>query len=68
MTISLDRIYLGLFYAFKGGIIVAKITTTELVNKILRFCEAYSGIELFPYQAQFGKRIIRSVLRMMGTR
>ncbi len=45
---------------------MAKITTTELVNKIFAFCEAYSGIELFPYQAQFGKRIIRSVLENDG--
>lgn len=38
------------------------ITTTELVNKIYTFCEAYSGVQLFPYQQQFAKRIIRSVL------
>lgn len=45
---------------------MARITTTELVNKIFAFCEAYSGIEFFPYQAQFGKRIIRSVLENDG--
>ena len=45
---------------------MAKITTTELVNKIFAFCEAYSGVEFFPYQAQFGKRIIRSVLENDG--
>lgn len=38
------------------------ITTTELVNKVYMFCEAYSGVQLFPYQQQFAKRIIRSVL------
>ena len=38
------------------------ITTTELVNKVYTFCEAYSGVQLFPYQQQFAKRIIRSVL------
>lgn len=30
------------------------------------FCEAYSGVELFPYQQQFAKRIIRSVLENDG--
>ena len=45
---------------------MAKITTTELVNKIFAFCQAYSGVEFFPYQAQFGKRIIRSVLENDG--
>ena len=45
---------------------MARITTTELVNKIFAFCEAYSGVEFFPYQAQFGKRIIRSVLENDG--
>lgn len=45
---------------------MAKITTTELVNKVFAFCQAYSGVEFFPYQAQFGKRIIRSVLENDG--
>ena len=43
-----------------------RITTTDLVNKIFAFCQAYSGVELFPYQAQFAKRIIRSVLENDG--
>ena len=43
-----------------------KMTTTSLINKIFAFCEAYSGVELFPYQAQFAKRIIRSVLENDG--
>lgn len=41
---------------------MARITTSELTNKIYSFCEAYSGVKLFPYQQQFAKRIIRSVL------
>lgn len=45
---------------------MSKITTTDLVNKIFAFCEAYSGVEFFPYQAQFGKRIIRSILENDG--
>lgn len=43
-----------------------RISTTELVNKIFRFCEVYSGRVMYPYQAQFSKRIIRSVLENEG--
>ena len=43
-----------------------KISTTELVNRIFNFCEAYSGRVMYPYQAQFSKRIIRSVLENDG--
>ena len=42
------------------------ITTTVLVDKIFVFCELYSGICFYPYQEQFGKRIIRSVLENDG--
>lgn len=45
---------------------MARISTTELINKIFMFCQAYSGVEFFPYQAQFAKRIIRSVLENDG--
>lgn len=45
---------------------MAKISTAELCNKIYMFCEAYSGVTLFPYQQQFAKRIIRSVLEGDG--
>ena len=43
-----------------------RISTTELVNKIFTFCEVYSGRTMYPYQAQFSKRIIRSVLENEG--
>lgn len=43
-----------------------RITTTELVNRIFIFCELYSGKKLFPYQEQFSKRVIRSVLENDG--
>lgn len=45
---------------------MAKITNSELVDKIFMFCEAYSGVKLFPYQAQFAKRIIRSLIENDG--
>ncbi len=47
--------------AYAGG-----ITTTELVNRIYNFCEVYSGRVFYPYQGQFSKRIIRSVLENDG--
>ena len=43
-----------------------RISTTELVNKIYNFCEVYSGRVMYPYQSQFSKRIIRSVLENDG--
>ena len=45
---------------------MARISTTELVNKVFMFCEAYSGINFFPYQVQLAKRIIRSVIANDG--
>lgn len=45
---------------------MSRMPTAELVNKVFAFCEAYSGVKFFPYQAQFAKRIIRSVLTRDG--
>lgn len=45
---------------------MARISTTDLVNKVFAFCEAYSGVKFFPYQVQFSKRLIRSVLENDG--
>lgn len=43
-----------------------KMTTSELVNIIFNFIELYSGKTLFPYQEQFSKRVIRSILENDG--
>ncbi len=43
-----------------------RLSTTELVNMIYNFCEVYSGRVMYPYQTQFSKRIIRSVLENDG--
>lgn len=43
-----------------------RMSTSDLVNRIFTFCEVYSGKTLFPYQEQFGKRVIRSVLENDG--
>lgn len=51
----------SLMKAYAGG-----ISTTDLVNKIYNFCEVYSGRVFYPYQGQFSKRIIRSVLENDG--
>lgn len=42
------------------------IKTTNLVNRIHTFCEVYSGKTMYPYQTQYSKRIIRSVLENDG--
>ena len=47
-------------------IYAGRISTTDLVNKIYNFCEVYSGKVMYPYQTQFSKRIIRSVLENDG--
>jgi hypothetical protein len=43
-----------------------RISTTDLVNRIFMFCEVYSGKTMYPYQEQFSKRVIRSVLENDG--
>lgn len=43
-----------------------RVPTTELVNRIFNFCELYSGKTMFPYQEQFSKRVIRSILMNDG--
>lgn len=44
----------------------SRVSTTQLVNAIFTFCELYSGKTMFPYQEQFSKRVIRSVLENDG--
>ena len=60
-----------MFFSFVKGLFVKKVEagrvpTTELVNRIFNFCELYSGRTMFPYQEQFSKRVIRSVLMNDG--
>lgn len=43
-----------------------RVPTTELVNIVFSFCELYSNVTYYPYQEQFSKRIIRSVLENDG--
>ena len=43
-----------------------RVPTSELVNTVFSFCELYSGVEFYPYQEQFSKRVIRSVLENDG--
>ena len=43
-----------------------RVTTAELVNRIYMFCEVLTGKTLYPYQEQFSKRVIRSVLENDG--
>lgn len=41
---------------------VEQIPLKDLIDKIIVFCEVYSGITYFPYQEQFARRIVRSLL------
>ena len=43
-----------------------EIPTKEIVNKVFTFCEYLSNTKLFPYQSQFAKRLIRSILENDG--
>lgn len=43
-----------------------KITTTWLVKTVYNFCQIYSEINYYPYQEQFAKRLIRSLLENDG--
>ena len=51
---------------FSKEVDAGRISTSELVNRIYNFCEAYSGRVMYAYQTQFSKRIIRSVLENDG--
>lgn len=42
------------------------LSTATLINKIMAFCELYSTRKFYPYQEQFARRIIRSVLENDG--
>lgn len=56
-----------LFYTlFSFTVVAGRVPTTALVNSIFTFCELYSGKTMFPYQEQFSKRVIRSVLENDG--
>lgn len=43
-----------------------RVTTAELVNRIYMFCEVFTGKTLYPYQEQFSKRVIRSIIENDG--
>ena len=43
-----------------------KIKTSVLVEIIFNFCNLYSGLVFYPYQEQFSRRLIRSVLENDG--
>ena len=51
---------------FVNRAFAGRIPTTELVNRVFNFCELYSGRTLFPYQEQFSKSVIRSILTNDG--
>lgn len=66
LTVKIIVAYILDFFDVLKKADAGKITTTELVNRIYNFCEVYSGRVMYPYQGQFSKRIIRSVLENDG--
>lgn len=61
-----NKIRYLIFILFTVKVYAGRITTAALVNSIFTFCELYSGKTMFPYQEQFSKRVIRSVLENDG--
>ena len=49
------------YHAYAEG-----ISTTDLVNMVFNFVSIYTGENMYPYQEQFSKRIIRSILENDG--
>lgn len=49
------------YHAYADG-----ISTTDLVNMVFSFVSIYTGESMYPYQEQFSKRIIRSILENDG--
>jgi hypothetical protein len=45
---------------------VGRLTTPELIDKAVNFCELYSGVLYFPYQELFARRLVRSILNNDG--
>lgn len=66
----LERVWIKLkhffFMLITVRVFAGRVTTASLVNSIFTFCELYSGKTMFPYQEQFSKRVIRSVLENDG--
>ena len=42
------------------------ISTPELVGMVYNFCAVLTGVKMYPYQEQYSKRLIRSVLTNDG--
>lgn len=64
--LSLERVKKWAVSKLCLNALAGRVPTTELVNKTFAFCELYTGKHFFPYQEQFMKRIIRSVLENDG--
>lgn len=62
----LNRVRHFLFMLITIRVFAGRVSTASLVNSIFTFCELYSGKTMFPYQEQFSKRVIRSVLENDG--
>lgn len=52
--------------AFDYHVYADGISTTDLVKLVYKFVSMYTGENMYPYQEQFSKRIIRSLLENDG--
>lgn len=59
-------LFMWVLSLFTLTVSAGRVSTSQLVNAIFTFCELYSGKTMFPYQEQFSKRVIRSVLENDG--
>lgn len=62
LSSALDKFDCYFVRLIEVTVFAGRVKTTDLVNMLFNFCELYSGKTLFPYQAQFSKRVIRSIL------
>lgn len=53
-------------FRVSAAVKTATYKTTDLVNLIYTFCGMYSEMNMFPYQEQYSRRVIRSVLENDG--
>lgn len=49
-------------YALEENLILTREEVLDIADKVFAFCEASTGVKLFPFQAQFGLRVIQSIL------
>lgn len=44
----------------------SQITIEDLSSKVMQYCEAQSGVKLYPYQIKFGEAIVKALVLNEG--